>query len=110
MAAGPLRDRVTFQVEAAISDGGGGSALSWSDALTVWGGFSPGRAREQLEAGRLEGPVAGVLKVRSSTETRTITTAHRAMIDGEAYQIRSITNPDRQNRFLEILVERGVAT
>ena len=108
--AGALNKRVTFQVESVTDDGGGGGALSWTDVVTVWGGFQPERGRERLQAGRLESAVAGVLRVRSSSATRALTAAHRVLIDGLAYQIRSITNPDQRNAYLEMTVERGVAT
>lgn len=110
MAAGPLRDRVTFQRATRTPDGAGGAALAWTDEVTVWGGFRPQRGRETLEVGRLESAVAGVLTVRSSPDTREITAADRVQIDGESYQIRTITNPDRRNKMLEFVVERGVAT
>lgn len=108
--AGRARDRVTFQVETQTDDGGGGYALAWVDALTVSGEYRPERGRERVEAGRLETSMAGTLRVRWSSESRAITTAHRVLIDGEAYQIRSIENEDRRNRDLVMVVERGVAT
>lgn len=111
MGAGQLRHRVTFQIENRTDDGGGGASIEWSTAATVWGSFAPERGNEKLEAGRLEASVAGLLKVRSSTETRAIEAGtHRVLIADQPYQIRSITNPDRRDRFLEMTVERGVGT
>lgn len=109
MRAGLLRDRVAFQRQAEEGDDGGGQAVAWSTQFTVWGGFRPERGRERLEADRLESAVAGVLTVRSSSQTGQVTAEWRAVIDGEPYQIRAITNPDRRGRFLEMTVERGVA-
>lgn len=110
MPAGQLRDQVTFQRATRTADGAGGATLVWQNVRTVWGGFRPQRGRETLEAGRLESAVAGVLTVRSSPDTRDITAADRVQIDGASYQIRTITNPDRRNKMLEMVVERGVAT
>lgn len=113
-AIGRLRDRVTFQVEANVADGGGGSELSWTDVVTVWGQFMPERGREQVDGGRLEASLRGVLRVRASSDTEAITTEHRVQIDSVPYNIRSISNPDRRDRFLEMVIEqggsRGVAT
>lgn len=109
MGAGQLRDRVTFQKEIRTPDGGGGSTKSWGDDLTVWGQFNPERGRERLAAGRLESALGGVLKIRSSIAARALTTSHRVTIDGDRFQIRSIANPDRRNRFLEMVVEKNVA-
>lgn len=109
MRAGRLRKRVTFQAETRTGDGGGGSARGWGDDLEVWGEFQPQRGREQLEAGRLEAALAGVLRVRSSSETRLVTEKHSVLIDGARFQIRTIANPDGKNDMLEMTVEKGVA-
>lgn len=110
MWAGPSRKRVRFEVENRVSDGGGGNSVTWDEHVTVWGKFKPERGGEKFEGGRNEASLMGILKIRSSTEARLITTAMRVKIDGVAYQIRSIPNPDQRNRFLEMLVERGVST
>lgn len=110
MAAGRLNKRVTFQEETRTSDGGGGAAVAWQDVLTCWGGYSPDRGREKLEAGRLETSAAGILKVRSSIASRALGASNRVLIDGAAHQIRSVSNPDQHKRFLEFVVELGVAT
>lgn len=102
--------RVLFQRETAAADVYGNETDgTWADLFTVWGRFKPGRAREQSEAGRPEAQVAGVLTVRSSTDTRTLTAGDRCTIRGETYQIHAITNPDQVDRYLAIEVERGVA-
>lgn len=108
--AGTLNKRVTFQRRVVTDDGGGGHSREWSNLVEVWGGFSPERGSERLEAGRLQGSLFGVLRVRSSATTRTVTVDDRVMIDGVAHQIRSVANTDQRNRMLDILVERGVAT
>lgn len=107
--AGALNKRVIFQLATEVADGGGGNALTWADALTVWGQFLPERGRERLEAGRLEASVAGLLRVRSSAASRAVTERYRVQIDSVPYQIRSISNPDQRNVMLEMLVERGGA-
>jgi SPP1 family predicted phage head-tail adaptor len=110
MPAGRLNKRVAFQRAVKVADGGGGSTTTWETFLTVWGGFFPERTRERLEAGRLESAVAGRLTVRSSDDTRALTTAHRVVIDGYAHQIHAIVNPDQRDKYLDLTVERGVAT
>lgn len=110
MAAGALRKRVAFQRESSTADNGGGSATTWQTFLTVWGGFTPERSRERIESGRIESAVAGRLTVRSSAQSRTVTTANRVLIDNVAYDIHAIINPDQRNKYLEMTVEMGVAT
>ena len=108
MPAGPMRKRVTFERELRTTDEGGGSALDWAEATTVWAQFVPERGAERVAAGRLAAPQAGTLRVRSSSLVRNITMAHRVTIDGVAHQIRGMGNPDQKNRFIEFTVERGV--
>lgn len=110
MRAGTLNKRVVFEVQQRAGDGGGGGIVTWTEFVTVWGGYSPQRGRERLEAGRLEGASSGVLRVRSSPDTRQVTTAYRVKIDDIPFNIRSIANPDQRNREIEMLVEMGVAT
>lgn len=110
MVAGQLKSRVQFESPVTTPDGGGGSSRSWGDPLRVWGQFKPERGAERVAAGRLESAVAGTLRVRSSSATRAIGPAHSVLIDGQRYQVRSVTNPDRRGRFLEMTVEGGVAT
>ena len=107
---GRMRDRAAFFRLNTVSDayGNPSSGFAGSAYLTRWGKLQVERGQEKLEAGRLESSLQAVLKIRSDTETRTITAADKVEVDGEAYQIRSISNPDRRERFLELHLERGV--
>ncbi|EKF39913.1 phage head-tail adaptor [Nitratireductor indicus C115] len=108
---GALRDRVTFYREVETPDGGGGTVNGWSviaGLVKVRGRFKPERGSERIEAGRMHSSVAGTLKVRSFALMRTVTAADVCLIDGETYVIRSITNPDRKNEYIEMTIERGV--
>lgn len=109
MAAGPLRDRIAFKQKVETADGQGGYSAAWVTQFTVWGSFRPMRGREQMEAGRLESSVEGVMRVRSSPTTRQIEADWIAVLDSVDYNIRWVSNPDRRDRFLEIAVQRGVA-
>lgn len=107
-SAGQLNKRVTFQSATVVEDAGGGGAETWGGDITVAGGFRPERGRERIEAGRVEAALAGVLKVRSSAATRAIDAeTHRVLIDGEPYNITSVSNPDQRNAYLEMTVEAG---
>lgn len=110
MRAGRLRDRVSFQAEQPASDGAGGNTVSWAAQFTVWGGVAEDRGRERVEGGRLAAPFVAVLTVRSSADTRRVTPDWRCVIKGEVWNIRSVGNPDRRSKALEMVIERGVAT
>lgn len=108
--AGLMRDRVRLERETEQPDGGGGYVLGWFLVATVWGQLVPERGRERVEGGRMEASVGAVLRVRYSSDLVDLTAGWRAVIDGVAYNIRSVTQPDRRNRIIEMTVERGVAT
>lgn len=102
--------RVTFQAETRVSDGGGGSAVTWADALTVWGDYRPASQREEVAAGRLEASEAGVLTVRYSEAAAALTSAHRVLIGGAVYQLQGgPTNFDQRRKTLDFKVEKGTA-
>lgn len=110
MSAGMLNDRVDFQSKTVVPDGGGGGAETWSTDCTVWANYKPQRGGESIETGSFEGVNRGVLKVRSTPDTRAITERHTVVIDGERYSIVSPPiNPDRRDHYIEMIVQRGGA-
>lgn len=106
MRAGDLNKRVTFERMTRVPDGGGGWTQAWGDPLTVWAQFSPERGRERIKAGRVADAMAGVLRIRSSTQSRALTPSHRVTVDGMVWNVRAIANPDQRNVMLEMTVER----
>ncbi|MBA5779493.1 phage head closure protein [Stappia sp. F7233] len=107
--AGQFRDRVTFQTETDIPDSGGGQATGWADIATVWAHLVEERGRERIANGRIEASAGAVLRVRHSPAVAVVTESDRAVIGGVVYNIRSIAQPDRRNRIIEMVLERGVA-
>lgn len=107
---GGMRKRVYFSRPARADEGGGVGKITWVPALTVWGELIPQTGQERVAAGRLEASGLATLRIRSSADARSIDESYKVTVDGLDYQIRGIDNPDQRNRFLEILVEVGVAT
>lgn len=105
MRAGSLNKRATFQRFTETADGAGGVTVAWSDFATVWAQYSPERAREKIQQGRIADNQAGALRVRSSTTTRQVDPTFRVMLDGVLYNIRSVVNPDQHNDMLEFAIE-----
>jgi len=105
MKAGTLNKRARFESQVSVSDGAGGSTVSWQEYVTVWAQLSPERAREKIQQGRIADNQAGVLRVRSSTATRLIDGKYRVVLDGTVYNIKSHSNPDQRNDMLEYIVE-----
>lgn len=105
MLAGSLNKRARFERLERVPAGAGGYSEQWVEELTVWAQFSPERGRERVQQGRVSSDFAGVLRVRSSVGARTITQAHRVVLDGIVYNIRSISNPHQRNDMLEMVLE-----
>lgn len=105
MRAGDLNKRARFEALIPESDGAGGFREIWAAVITVWAQFSPERARERIQQGRIADNSAGVLRIRSSIATRGITQVHRVVLDDVTYNIRSIANPDQRNDMIEMSIE-----
>ena len=106
--AGRMRDRVTFKTNVVADDGSGGQISTWVEiSPPVWGQYTPNRGKERSEGDRIQAVGDGILKVRYSAIMATVTEADIAVINDVELQIRSIENPDRRNRMLEMVVQRG---
>lgn len=99
------RKRATFQALVTTPDGAGGSTSTWQPYTTVWAQFSPDRAREKIQQGRIADNQSGVLRIRSSTTTRAINDTHRVVLDGVTYNVKSNSNPDQRSDVIELLIE-----
>lgn len=105
MLAGLLNKRARFERLERVPSGAGGYSEQWVEHATVWAQFSPERGRERVQQGRIASAFAGVLRIRSSVTARAITQAHRVVLDGVTYNIRSIANPDQRGDMLEMVIE-----
>lgn len=109
------RNRVTFSQRVAGGDDGYGNTLpdAWTDRVTVSAAFRPKFSKEQMEAGRLESTMQGVLTVLRSPATAAVTPADRVVFisgpyAGKACQIRSIV-PMPDNREIEMMLEEAAS-
>ncbi len=112
MAAGPLRDRVRFERRAQVSDGAGNYVSDWQTLdMDRWAQVKPLRGGENVIAAKLQSTGIYEIKVRSDSETRTVTADDRVVdiSSGQAYNIRLVENRDMRNRYLTLTCERGVA-
>lgn len=110
--AGDLREVINMQTREIIDDGYGNEITG--DWATVWS--APGRIQilrgsETVMAGRLVGVQTISITMRWQAAFATMDAGWRAVNcrTGEAYNIRSI-EPDERKSFVNILVEKGVAT
>lgn len=102
-----------FQSPTPVDDGHGNYTSGWSDEFTVSARIMPLRGGEQVMASRLSGTQPVVIQVRSSSQTRTISTDWQAVDARDASRVFQIKAPpanmDEKNAFLDILAEQGVA-
>jgi head-tail adaptor len=116
--AGDLRERVTFQRRGELSDGFGNEVTGdWADQFTVAARVQARLGGEEVVASRLAGVQPLILTVRSSSQTRQVTSGWRAYdaraginADGEPkrlFNIRSSANVDERNAFIDFLVSEG---
>lgn len=111
MGAGQMRDRVLFQRPLETETESGGVSRSFEPLFggAVWGELVPEKGGERLQSGRLHESAGALLRVRSSDNTRSLTTDDQAVINGTTYNIRSIEDIARRRKTLELVLERGVA-
>lgn len=90
-----LKHRVTFASRGIVDDGYGNEvAGGWQDRFTVWAALRAGGGSEAVVAARLEGTQVLNAYVRSSAETRQITSEWRVTVtDHGVERVYAITAP-----------------
>jgi head-tail adaptor len=114
--AGELRERVRFDRLVEVEDGAGNMQSGWApNGEDVAAKIQPLRGSEAVLAGKLQGRQPVEITVRWSPRLATgdsaIHTDDRAvnLATGEAYNIRSIENPDMRKVWLTMIAEAGGA-
>lgn len=108
--AGALDQRITF--EARTEDANGDPLGPWAPQFTVWAQLVWLRGSEGALQQRLEGKQPVAIVVRSSSSTRAINTAWRAVNAREPEQKFNITavSPAKEQGFIDVLATMGGAT
>lgn len=107
---GQLADRVSFFRLDGVED----TLLNESTAFAAepfavrWCNLVEKSGRERLRSDQQESAVMAVIQLRYDSVVATITHADKAVIDGVDYQIRTVI-PDRRERWVDLMVERGTA-
>ena len=106
ITAGQLNRKITISEPVLADDGYGGDDETWSTVYTPWARIKPKSGGEKMHAQRLDatGLASIVIRYRAGlSETMKVTYA------GKDYQIRSIIDIEEAHKWIELLVERGVA-
>jgi SPP1 family predicted phage head-tail adaptor len=113
MKAGDLRDRVTFQKRTATDDGYGNPISGdFADQFTVWAQIKYRAGGETVQSARLAGTQPVTIVVRSSSQTRQVSTDWRAKNarSGEFYNLQTAANMDGRGEAIEFMATSGEAT
>ncbi|HSH26646.1 MAG TPA: phage head closure protein [Wenzhouxiangella sp.] len=107
ITAGKLRHTITIEREQSVSDGAGGSYLTWATVATPRAYIKPMSGGERLQAMRLEATVTHRIFIRYRDD---LLTSDRINFNGRLMQIRALINLEERDRWLEIYADEGVAT
>ena len=104
---GKLRTSVQLQRKTRTSDGAGGFDVSWQTYATVKAHIQTRPGREVVLGDRLTASqvIRAFIRYRSD-----VNETDRAVFEGRVHQIRSVSNLEARNKWLEVDLERGVAT
>jgi len=109
-AASDLYEHVGFDKHGTAPDGAGGTISAFTEQFTRRAAYIHLRGGETVMASRLAGRHTQVVRVRSDSQTRTVTTDWRVTDkrSGAVFNIKDIT-PSDDRAWLDFLAEKGVA-
>ncbi|WP_184468477.1 head-tail adaptor protein [Rhizobium esperanzae] len=109
MAAGALRERVSFAVRNEQDDGFGNTVAGWVEQFQDAAEYTHLRGGESVIAARLENRHPQIIRVRAGAATRRVTAEWRItdMRSGAEYAIHDVT-ASTDNKWIDFLCERGV--
>lgn len=104
---GMLRVPVQLQRQVRTADGSGGYTVQWQTYASVKAHIVTKPGREFVQADRLTASqmIRAMIRYRKD-----VNETHRAVFEGRVHQIRSVSNLEARNKWLELDLERGVAT
>lgn len=106
-----MRQRITFETRNVSPDGAGNTETTgWTSQFARGARVHPLRGGEEVTAARLQGTQPVIITVRSDSQTRTIDSTWRAndQRNGVVYDIKSISNNDEKNIYLDLMCVAGV--
>ena len=110
-----LTQRVAFdrreEINPDFPDDLGNTVSGWVEQFQARAAFIHLRGGETVMAGRLQGRHTQIIRVRSSSLSRSVSTDWRVRDarSGVAYNIRDISPDEETRMWIDLLCERGVA-
>lgn len=113
-SAGRMHQRIHFQKRSIVDDSYGNEVAGpFETVFTTSAELIPLRGGEPVQAARLVGVQPYTVRIRSCAAAREVTPSWRivdARNASRVMNIRTVTNPDQKNAWLDLLVDDGVAT
>lgn len=102
-----LSNKVLLQRLELTDDDAGGQSRVWKDVHSVWAYIVHTSGSERFQNDRL----TAIANFRATIRFRNdVSEVNRIVFKDKAYQIRSVNNIEFKNKFLELVLENGVAT
>ncbi|QIG68371.1 head-tail joining protein [Rhizobium phage RHph_Y3_56_1] len=112
--AGTLREKLLFQCRAIVDDGfGNEQSGDWETKFAAAAELIPLKGGEPVLAARLTGVQPYIIRIRSCTDARAVTSAWRAVDarhQSRSFNITAAVDPDNKNAWLDLMATQGVAT
>lgn len=105
-AIGDLNKRIILQAQTRVSDGMGGSTVTWVAVCAIWAGVWPISAIEQVRAGMPT--MVATHRVRIWYRS-VLSVSWRVLYNGRYFSIVSKTDPSESHEFIELLCKEVVA-
>jgi SPP1 family predicted phage head-tail adaptor len=109
--AGQLTQRVAFERREEVDRGDGVTVGQWKEQFKCWAGYKHLRGGETVQAARLQGQQTLIIRVRSSSQTKGVTSDWRIR-DTRTGALFDIKNPEPENNrmFISFTCQSGGAS
>lgn len=110
MRSGRLRQRITIQNKASVSqDGYGEETITWGDYHTCWAAVEPLRGGEYYEQEMAGADVSTRIVIRWPGSSKEITPEMRVSFDGAYYDIQSVILVEERNREVHLMCREVIS-
>ena len=111
MDSGRFEHRAEFLRRPAILDEQGqdtGDRGDYAPAFTLSANFRPQSIREAAQGGAAQNVEAGILTVRDTAQTRTVTNADRVKVQGRDFAVEGVGLPDRRTGLIALNISSNL--
>ena len=104
MRIGDLSKRITIQYQTNVSDGMGGSTVSWVDLATIFAAIWPVSAAETIAGNATSMVISHRIRIRYRSSFKP---SWRIKFGNRYFSIISIINPSERNQVLDLMCKEA---